>query len=144
MNTIASLVGIFGGPKGIYASIENPSYMRLVLEDIGIGPRGYGAISIAHYFELNGDLCQDPEMGLELVPQADGSFSFEPFFFQMAVPPIYQEVYPAGPELEDVALKRKLTEFLRTWDRNLAEQGFLKAAQTTQGRQQYGDNAMTP
>lgn len=129
MNTIASLIDIFGGARGIYASIENPNYMRLAIEDIGVGPRGHRAISVAHYFELNGDLCQDPEMGLELVPHADGSFSYEPFFFQMAMPPIYQEVYPAGPESEDLTLKRKLTEFLRTWDHNLAAQGFLKAAQ---------------
>jgi hypothetical protein len=133
MNTIASLIHIFGGPEGVYASIENPSDMRLVIEEIGVGPRRHLAISIAHYFESNGDLCQDPEMGLELVPQGDGSLSFEPFFFQMAMPPIYEEVYPAGPESEDLTLKRKLTEFLRTWDRNLAAQGFLKAAQRSRG-----------
>lgn len=129
MTTLTSLIDIFGGARGIYASIENPGYMRLVIEDIGVGPRGHRAISIAHYFELNGDLCQDPEMGLELVPQADGSFTYDPFFFQMAIPPIYQEVYTAGPETENLLLKQELTKFLRIWDRNLAGQGFIAAAQ---------------
>ncbi len=129
MNTITSLIDIFGGASGIYASIENPGYMRLVIEDIGIGPRGHAAISIAHYFERNGDLCQDPEMGLELVTQPDNSLSYEPFFFQMAIPPIYQEVYPVGLESENLLLKQKLTEFLRTWDHNLTAQGFVAAAQ---------------
>ncbi len=31
----------FRGVKNLYASIENPPYMRLVIEDIGTGPRGY-------------------------------------------------------------------------------------------------------
>jgi hypothetical protein len=129
MNTIISLIEIFGGARGLYASIANPGYMRLVIEDIGVGPRGHRAISIAHYFELNGDLCQDPEMGLELVSQAGGSFACEPFFFQMAIPPIYQEVYPAGPGTENRLIKQELTEFLQMWDRNLAAQGFVAAAQ---------------
>jgi uncharacterized protein DUF6908 len=90
--------------------------MRLVIEDIGSGPRGYQAISVAHYYELNGDLCQDPEMGLELVPQTDGSILYEPFFFQMALPPIYQEVYPAGPDSVNHPLKHELNDFLKTWD----------------------------
>lgn len=144
MNTITFLIEIFGGASGIYASIENPGYMRLVIEDIGVGPRGHHAISIAHYFELNGDLCQDPEMGLELVPQADGSFACEPFFFQMAVPPIYQEVYPAGPETENLLLKQELTEFLQMWNRNLAAQGFVAAAQKQRQTCWGGGPSTTP
>ncbi len=88
----------------------------------------HDCVSVAHYFELNGDLCQDPEIGLEIGSQPDGTSRFEPFFFQMAIPPIYQEVYPDGPNSENRVLKQKLTEFLRTWDQNLADQGFLEAA----------------
>ena len=57
MKTIAKIINIFGGVKNLYASIENPPYMRLVIEDIGTGPRGHQAISVAHYFTQNGDLC---------------------------------------------------------------------------------------
>jgi len=49
----------------LHLSIENPPYMRLVIEDIGLGPNHLPAISVAHYFEQNGDLCQDPEMCLK-------------------------------------------------------------------------------
>jgi hypothetical protein len=129
MKTIASIIAIFGGPNNVYASIENQPYMRLVIEDIGTGPRSYLALSIAHYFKSNGDLCQDPEVGVELVPHADGSLSYEPFFFQTAVPPLYQEVYPAGPHSENRELKEQLAEFLHTWDQNLAAQHFVEAAQ---------------
>jgi hypothetical protein len=68
MKSIAKIITIFGGTKNLYASIENPPFMRLVIGDIGVGPRGYQAISVAHYFEHNGDLCQDPELCFELVP----------------------------------------------------------------------------
>jgi hypothetical protein len=127
MKTIAKIITIFGGVKNLYASIDNPPFMRLVIEDIGDGPRGYQAISVAHYFEQNGDLCQDPEMAFELVPEGTGT-AYEPFMFQQAQPPIYQEVFENGPGSENRQLKRKLTIFARTWDRNLNEQGFLAAA----------------
>ena len=128
VKTISAIVLIFDGPQNIHAAIVNEPYMRLVIEDIGIGPRGFRAVSVAHYFELNGDLCQDPEIGLEIVSQPDGTSRYEPFFFQVAIPPIYQEVYPDGPNSENRVLKQKLTEFLHTWEQNLADQGFLKAA----------------
>jgi hypothetical protein len=46
MKTIAKIINIFGGVKNLHASIENPPYMRLVIEDIGVGPRGYQAIRV--------------------------------------------------------------------------------------------------
>ncbi|MDQ2774402.1 MAG: hypothetical protein M3Y57_05670 [Acidobacteriota bacterium] len=131
MNTIASLIEIFGGPINIYASIENPPYMRLVIEDIGLGPRGYKAISVAHHFEQNGDLCQDPELGIELMNQSNGTVAYEPYFFQLAIPPAYEEVYPSGPGFENQTLKIQLSRFLKMWDKNLAAQGFVEAARKT-------------
>ena len=123
----------FGGVKNLYASIENPPYMRLVIEDIGVGPRGRQAISVAHYFPQNGDLCQDPELCFELVPQG-GHVAYEPFLFQQAIPPICQEVFENDPASENHRLKRKLTEFAQMWDRNLQEQGFITAAAQQQTR----------
>ena len=134
MKTIAKIINIFGGVNNLHASIENPPYMRLVIEDIGIGPRGHQAISVAHYFTQNGDLCQDPELCFEFVPQG-GHVVYEPFSFQQAIPPVYQEVFENGPASENHRLKRDLTQFAQMWDRNLQEQGFVTAAaqqQTTQ------------
>jgi hypothetical protein len=125
MKSIAKIINIIGGVEGIYASIENEPFLRLVIEDIGKGPRGYQAISVAHYFVQNGDLCQDPEMAFELVPEGDG-VTYEPYLFQQAIPPIYQEVFETGTE--NKRLKRQLTSFARTWDRNIEVQGFVIAA----------------
>ncbi len=123
MKTIAKIIQMFGGYKNLSVSIHNEPYMRLAIEHIGTGPRGYQAISVAHYFEQNGDLCQDPELCFELVPQG-AHFVYEPYLFQQAIPPIYQEVYERG---ENLQLKRQLSTFADTWDRNLEAQGFLAA-----------------
>ena len=131
MKNIAKIITICGGVQGLYASIENEPFMRLVIEDIGQGPRGHQAISVAHYFVQNGDLCQDPEMAFELVPEGEG-VKYEPYMFQQAIPPIYQEVFETGTENE--RLKRQLTSFARTWDRNIGAQGFVIAA----AKQQVG------
>jgi hypothetical protein len=49
-----------------------------------------------------------------------------PYMFQMANPPVYQEV---SDDAQGVALARELREFATTWDNNLRDQGFLKGAE---------------
>ncbi len=90
---------------------------------------------MAHYFTQNGDLCQDPELCFELVPQS-GTIVHEPFLFQQAIPPVYQEVFENGPASENRRLKRKLIDFAPMWDRNLEAQGFVTAAAQQQFRTQ--------
>ena len=109
--------------------------MRLVIEDIGPGPRGHQAISVAHYFVQNGDVCQDPEMAFELVPEGEG-VKYEPYMFHQAIPPIYQDVFETGAENE--RLKRQLNSFARTWDRNIGAQGFVIAAAKKQAAPEEG------
>ena len=51
------------GPENTYKKIDNTdsTLMPLVVErlyETNLGP----VFSLAHYFEQNGDLCQDPEM----------------------------------------------------------------------------------
>ena len=58
MKTVAKIIESFGGLDWLadnYIRLENPPYMRLVIERIGEGPRGFPAISVAHYYEQNGD-----------------------------------------------------------------------------------------
>jgi hypothetical protein len=136
MKNIAKIITIFGGAKGLYASIDNAPYMRLVIEDIGQSPRGYPAVSVAHYFEQNGDLCQDPEMAFEIVPHGDRVI-YEPFLFQQAIPALYQEVYGTGAE--NVRLKRQLTAFAERWDRNIETQGFVIAAAKAKATRNEGE-----
>jgi Domain of unknown function (DUF6908) len=108
----------------LHLSIENPPYMRLVIEDVGLGPNERPAISVAHYFEQNGDLCQDPEMCFEVERQSD-EFTFNPYMFQQAIPPVYQEITSNST---GSALRKQLEIFAARWDKNIGEQGFLKAA----------------
>ena len=73
MKTVAKIIESYGGLKwlrkpGNYIRLENPPYMRLVIEHIGHGPRGRPAIAVAHYYEQNGDAMRDPEIVFEIKP----------------------------------------------------------------------------
>jgi hypothetical protein len=125
MKTIEEIIAMFGGVDGLYVSIVNEPFMRLVIEHIGEGPEGLPAISVAHYYEMNGDLCQDPEMCFEIESTQHG-IVMHPYMFQMANPPLYQEV---SNDAAGVALAEELRQFAATWDRNLRDQGFIQAAQ---------------
>jgi hypothetical protein len=124
MKTIEEMITMFGGVHGLYVSITNEPFMRLVIEYIGEGPQGLPAISVAHYYEMNGDLCQDPEMCFEIESTQHG-IVMHPYMFQMANPPIYQEVSNGA---RGVALAEELCHFAATWDSNLSDQGFIQAA----------------
>jgi hypothetical protein len=65
VKTIAKIIEAYGGLEwlrqpGNYIRLENPPYMRLVIEYLGAGPRGMPAISMAHYYEQNGDAMRVP------------------------------------------------------------------------------------
>ena len=124
MKTIEEIITMFGGVEGLYVSIENPPFMRLVIEHVGGGPNGLPAISVAHYYEVNGDLCQDPEMCFESESTPDG-LVFHPYMFQMAIPPVYQEV---TNDAQGVTVTEQLRQFAAMWDANLRAQGFIEAA----------------
>lgn len=124
MKTIEEIIVMFGGVDGLYVSIANEPFMRLVIEHIGEGPHGLPAISVAHYYEMNGDLCQDPEMCLELESTQHATV-MHPYLFQMTSPPLYQEV---SNDARGVALAEELRRFAATWDSNLRDQGFIQAA----------------
>ena len=49
-----------------------------------------------------------------------------PYMFQMANPPLYQEV---SDDAQGVALREELLRFAVIWDGNLHAQGFIQAAQ---------------
>ena len=95
---------------------------------------GAKVLSLAHYYEMNGDLCQDPEMTirlfppgnaerLHLVPSTDPERGrAEALMFQQAVPPSYQEVYPE-PGRYVPGLHKQLNAFLGFWLKNLKAQG---------------------
>ena len=117
--------------------LQAPGFMDLVVEVL-LPCQETGAIilSLCHYFELNRDLCQDPEMtvrlfapgsteGLTLTPSTNPKLGrAEALTFQQAVPPIYQEVYPQ-PGRFHPKLRSQLNSFLGQWLSNLEAQGHL-------------------
>ena len=129
MKTVARIIERFGGLERLrdnYIRLENPPYMRLVIEHIGTGPRGLPAISVAHYYEQNGDLMRDPEMVFEVSP--DG---WEPVSYRQDNLGVYQEavVVDNGQTVLRPRLIRELKAFAGQWDRNLAQQGWKGGAQ---------------
>ena len=115
--------------------LQAPGFMDLVVEVLlPCQETGATVLSLCHYFELNSDLCQDPEMtvrlfapgsaeGLTLTPSTDPMLGrAEAQTFQQAVPPIYQEVYPQ-PGRFHPKLRSQLNSFLGQWLSNLEAQG---------------------
>lgn len=107
------------GTRRNYKKLKNSkAFMPLTVERVGSYDVG-NVYSFCHYFEQNGDLCQDPEMCFIVNPL--GVF---PCMFQQAAPPVYQEsIFLEGAEWK---CRRKLqsdhTNFANQWLRNIAEQ----------------------
>ena len=114
---------------------DHDCFMDLVIEVVDRCPEtGALIVSLAHYFEQHGDLCQDPEMTVRVFPPGSTVFRnmvpstdprhgrLEALTFQQAIPSVYQEVYPE-PGRYYPKLKRDLNGFLTTWLRNLKDQG---------------------
>ncbi len=77
------------------------------------------AVSLALYFEQNGDLCKDPEMVVIVYPALQ---MVEALTFEQSLPPIYQVVFPEPGKFYP-QLRKELNGFLRLWLNNLIDQG---------------------
>ncbi len=99
-------------------------FMALVAEVLpNCEDTGAMVLSMAHYFEQEGDLCQDPEMTVRVfAPRQGNQGMVEALSFQQALPPIYQVIYPEPGKVYP-RLKRDLNSFLSLWLRNLKSQG---------------------
>lgn len=127
-------LGIFiegGAPQRDYARSVSGGFMDLIVERVPWmdGTKGGVAFSLAHYFEMNGDLCKDPEMVVRVYP---GIKMAEALTFQRDIPPLYQEVYPDENHVYP-RLKVQLNGFLGTWLSNLKAQGHGKTWHNTTG-----------
>ena len=132
MKHIQQMIDQHGGFEAVrtrYLRLENPPFMRLVIEVIG-GPYPNGAyeVSVAHYAEQNGDAMRDPEITFLVVPAEQGT-TWTPLTFENSYLSCYQvvaQVTPAGViEPREPALMRDLRDFATQWDRNLKQQGFM-------------------
>ncbi|MFT7389125.1 MAG: hypothetical protein ACI8VC_002390 [Candidatus Endobugula sp.] len=109
-----------------YGKSKAGGYMDLVVERLthldNFNSEGTQAFSIAHYFEQNGDLCQDPEMVLFFHPE---SKMIEAYSFQQALPPVYRVVFPESGKVFP-GIKKQQNSFLRQWLNNLIDQNHGK------------------
>ena len=134
MKNIQRLIEERGGYEAVrenYLRLENPPFMRLVVEVIG-GPYENGGyeVSVAHYGEQNGDAMRDPEITFLVVPSEPGT-TWTPLTFENSYMGCYQVVAEVTREgrlkVRNAALLRDLRDFANQWDLNLMEQGFGRA-----------------
>ena len=132
MKIIQQIVEANGGlHEGLYLRVENPPWMTLVIEHIGVGPRGLPMLSVAHYYEQSGDAMRDPDVEAEIATDGLDGWRFLPVSYRQDGLGLLQTAVWQNDETGQVLLKPVLVEdlngFLRTWNRNLSEQGFGKA-----------------
>jgi len=110
---------------GLEAFLNGPGYLKLRASgfmDLVIERIGENEISLAHYYEQNGDLVADPEMTVRVLPEGFA----EALSFSMPGMGIYQEVYfeRDGKKYMRPRLKQDQNAFLDKWLMNLKHQGF--------------------
>ncbi len=130
MKSVQEIIELTGGwallaKRAVTVRVEG--FMPLCLEIVGRGPQGGTLLSIAHYYEQNGDLMRDPDLVVEIVPE---SGDWVPVSYRQDNLGVYQEAVTIdrGTVLFDHGLVADLREFMRDWDRNIRAQGFVEAA----------------
>jgi hypothetical protein len=131
MQNIQTMIDQHGGFEAVrtrYLRLENPPFMRLVIEVIG-GPYPNCAyeLSIVHYSEQNGDAMRDPEFTFLVAPAEQGT-TWTPLTFENSYLGCYQVVASVSSaglvEARDQALLRDLRDIATQWDINIKAQGF--------------------
>ena len=146
MKNIQQIIEAHGGLAAVqanYLRIENPPFMRLVIEVVGtLFPNGTCEISVAHYGEQNGDQMRDPEITFLVTPSSEGEWQWKPLTFLNDYVGIYQVAAEydnfARLQVHDAKLVRDLSEFAEMWDRNIKHQGFVEAFCSTIARTLQG------
>jgi hypothetical protein len=120
-DVLRGLAGDNGSMKVDY----NSTFMAVHLSVKDTVTEGYGStITVAHYFNQNGDLMRDPEM--EFIVTQTGKvypsfFRQDPFFVQEAV-----VIDEDGSLSVDIKTQREITSFANQWIRNINEQQGLE------------------
>ena len=133
METVSEIIRKHGGLEALkggdyYIRLEKPGFDRLVIEWVGQGvvdPKD-DLVSVAHYYEQNGDPMRDPEIVYEV---GDDLRIWTPISYQQDALGVYQEAIfrdERGQLMISPKLLGSITSFSRTWDRNLKEQGWVE------------------
>ncbi len=112
-----------------------PGLMPLAVSYEGKGPRGLPLISVRHWYTQNGDVMWDPEMTFEVPaagwekPELWGPVTYRQDGLGLNQVAVMRE--DDGRVFIAPSLVRSLKSFMKTWDRNIAEQGFVEALSNT-------------
>lgn len=109
-----NLLDRFHSQTDFHVRFDQPNYQRLVIERHG------EMISVAHYYEQNGDLIPDPDVELHYpswVPTAitQSIFGYRQKFFERG-----------GKTYVDTRFHREVSAFLALWARNIQAQGWAE------------------
>lgn len=117
--------GGFEAVRERYLRLENPPFMRLVIE-----------VSVAHYAEQNGDAMRAPEITFLMAPAEHGT-TWTPLTFENSYLGCYQvvaQVTVAGLiEAKEARLMRDLRDFANQWGCNIKHQGFVEVFERQNG-----------
>jgi hypothetical protein len=119
---IAAKHGVELTKVGSHLTLTMPGYDRLAIETVGVNQ-----VSVAHYFEQNGDLIADPEIVF-----FTGYGPWVPIALSLVVSG-WREVARLsadGSELAyvELAAQADAASLARMWAKNLREQGWLERA----------------
>ncbi len=128
---------LMAGMKGEqHLKIENKPYMALTIERLDDAYGGNASLySLCHYYELNGDLMQDPEMCFVVVDARTAetpgyeNVQVTPYYFAQANLGFYEQsiVFDNGVMKRcDDELQHGQVEFAGIWLKNIKGQGYLK------------------
>ena len=122
-------LGVFNvkGENVDYKKSSVSGYMDLVVErlphyDDVIQRSGGLAYALTHWYEINGDLCKDPDMVIMIYPKEK---IIEALTFELSIPPLYLTVYKADGSFKEKD-KLECNESLSQWLINLLEKGYGK------------------
>lgn len=106
---------------GAHLRLDMPGFDRLCIERIG--PR---CISVAHYFEMNGDFVAEPE----IVFFVESARIWFPIFISQSLTGWreYAELTDAGTKIVRymTQAQQDLAEFAEMWAQNIKDQGWLE------------------
>ncbi|MBM3998905.1 MAG: hypothetical protein FJ297_05075 [Planctomycetes bacterium] len=131
MKNVTKIIELFGGFDNLAKnpiSLRVDGFMPLSIERIGTGPRGGMLISVMHWYEQNGDLMRDPDVEIEILPNTG---EWLPLSYRQDSAGLFQE---AQIDIDGELMRasdrfvKDIQRFLKLWDQNIGEQGFIEAA----------------
>jgi hypothetical protein len=114
-----NLLEEFQTKDSFHVRFDKPGYQRLVIERHG------DMISVAHYFEQNGDLVADPDVELHYSTWAPTAITQAFFGYRQKF------IERDGKTYVDTRFDRDLSPFLSLWARNIKAQGWAEKGQVS-------------